>query len=245
MTPPAYSNANLVVALSPYMETLAIRGGAKPERVSLIPNGIEPADIGLDSGVPLLPRVATGRLELLYVGRLSVEKGVDVLIEAAALLRARGISFHLRIAGSGVQERGLREQVAYLQLNDIVEFVGPRPRKELGALYQSADALCVPSRSEPFGVVILEAMAAGVAVVGADTGGIPCMIDHGLNGLLCKPEDPDGFADALERFASEFGLAGRMGAAGQQRAASEFGWVTVGKLLSEAVVSVMENSSGY
>jgi glycosyltransferase involved in cell wall biosynthesis len=238
VAPPAYRDADLVVALSPYMASLAIRGGANPERVALIPNGIDPSDIGLDDNEPALPRVASDCLELLYVGRLSIEKGVDVLIEAAALLRVRGVKFHLRIVGVGLETQHLRLKAASLQLDDVVEFIGPMPRKQLGAFYRSADVMCVPSRGDPLPTVVLEAMAAGVAVVGSDTGGIPFMINHGTTGLVSPVADPVALADALERFSDEEGLASRMGEAGRQRVIWEFNWQRVGELLVNALMGL-------
>ena len=238
MAPPAYRDADLVIALSPYMASLAIRGGANPVRVSLIPNGIDPTDIGLDDIGLTSPKVATNRLELLYVGRLSMEKGVDVLIDAAALLRERGVKFRLRIAGTGVEAPRLRLQAAGLQIEDMIEFIGPVPRKQLGALYRSADVVCVPSRGDPLPTVVLEAMASGVAVVGSDTGGIPFMINHGITGLVCLVADPVAFANALEQFSTEVELACHMGEAGRQRAIREFNWQRVGELLADAVMGV-------
>lgn len=234
-TLPAYRDADLVVALSPHMAALAISGGARPERVSLIPNGIDPADIGLNVGAPLLPKTATGRLELLYVGRLSVEKGVDVLIEAAALLRERGVSFHLRIAGSGAAEQALRDHAAALQLDNMVEFIGPRPRKELGALYRSADIVCVPSRSDPLPTVVLEAMAAGVAVVGSDVGGIPFMVQRGLTGWLVPPDEAQILASLLAGLsANPIGLI-EAGVAAKLAVMERFLWEQVGEKLASTI----------
>lgn len=237
MTPVAYRDADLVIALSPHMAAMAIKGGANKKKVELIPNGIDPAEIGLDS--PLLKsrcRV-TEYLELLYVGRLSTEKGVDILIEAAAVLKARGMPFRLRIAGTGVSALCLQSLVSKLQLGDVIEFIGPIPRTGLGELYQSADVVCVPSRSEPFGLVILEAMAAGTAVLGTNVGGIPYIVNDGVTGVLCAPNNPVAMADALGRLVSEVGAIQRLGTAGHQHVMREFTWEHVGRLLSSALLA--------
>ncbi|WP_295389188.1 glycosyltransferase family 4 protein [uncultured Thiodictyon sp.] len=235
VTRPAYRGADLVVALSPHMAGRAIAGGAVRERVVCIPNGIDPQDIG-GGGVRRAPTAAVSDcLELLYVGRLSVEKGVSTLIAAAAILRARGLSIRLRVVGAGPTADVLRAQVSQLQLNDVVQFIGGVPRLALGEIYQSADIVCVPSVSDPLPTVVLEAMAAGVAVVGSDVGGIPFMVEDGVTGLIFKANDPVAQADALQRFAGDAGLARQMGEAGQRRVALQFNWPAIGQLLARAL----------
>jgi len=243
VTPPAYRGATMVVTLSPYMRELALRGGAAPERVVVIPNGIEPAEIGLDDRAPPPPRAGAGRVELLYVGRLSVEKGVDVLIAAAARLQSQGMAFRLRVAGSGTRQACLQAQAARLGLEGSVEFLGPVPRLELGALYRSADLVCVPSRSDPLPTVVLEAMVAGLAVVGTDAGGIPFMIEPGITGLVCPADSDLALAEALARVMREAGLAQRMGEAGRLRVAQEFNWTRVGDRLCAALAALDPHSA--
>ena len=234
VTPAAYRDAALVVALSPHMSRLAVRGGAKPACVQLVPNGIDPMEIGLQHGDPQT-QTQSSKLEILYVGRLSIEKGIDVLVKAVALLKKRGIAHHLRVAGSGPQLEPLRDQVTALGVGDCVTFLGAIPRPELGLLYRSASVVCVPSRSDPLPSVVLEAMCAGVAVVGADCGGIPFMVTHGITGLVCPPESPDRLADALQEIANDPIRAGEMGEAGRVRATTEFSWSTTGASLAAAI----------
>ena len=235
VTRPAYRGAALVVALSPRMRDLALRGGATPERVVVIPNGIDPAEIGLDERAPPPPRAPNPRLELLYVGRLSVEKGVDVLIAAAGLLKADGVAFRLRLVGGGPEEGHLRAQVTQLQLDRDVAFLGPVPRLTLGPLYQSADVVCLPSRSETLPTVALEAMTAGVAVVGSAVGGIPFVIEEGVSGVLVPSQTPRALAEALQRFGRDPALRRRMGGAGRQRSARVFNWPEIGATLSREI----------
>lgn len=235
VTPSAYRGADLVITLSPYMAALAMRGGAWPERVVVIPNGIDPAEIGLDERAVHLPRPPAGRLELLYVGRLSVEKGCDVLITAAGLLKADGVAFRLRVVGGGPEEGRLRLLAARLVLNDDVEFLGQVPRLELGALYRSADVVCVPSRSDSLPTVVMEAMAAGVAVVGSDVGGIPFLIKAEVTGLLVQLENPMVLAAALQRLKLDPQRMRGMGAAGARRIAQKFNWLCNGQALAQAI----------
>lgn len=244
VTPPAYRSADLVIALSPHMASLASRGGAMPERVVVIPNGIDPAEIGLDERAAPPPRVPSDRLELLYVGRLSVEKGVDVLIAAAGLLKADGVAFRLRLVGGGPEEERLLAQVAQLQLDRDVAFLGPVSRMSLGPLYQSADLVCVPSRSETLPTVALEAMTAGVAVVGSAVGGIPSVIEEGVSGLLVPSETPQALAAALQRFGRDPALMRCMGEAGQRRIVREFTWPDIGATLAREIGRISRTRPG-
>lgn len=244
VTRPAYRGAALVVALSPRMRDLALRGGAAPERVVVIPNGIDPAEIGLDERAPPPSRAPNARLELLYVGRLSVEKGVDVLIAAAGLLKANGVAFRLRLVGGGPEEGRLRALVAQSQQDGQVEFLSPVPRLAMGALYQSADVVCVPSRSESLPTVALEAMTAGVAVVGSAVGGIPSVIEEGVSGLLVHSETPQALAAALQRLGRDPALMRCMGEAGQRRIVREFTWPDIGATLAREIGRISRTRPG-
>jgi glycosyltransferase involved in cell wall biosynthesis len=237
VTPPAYRDADLVIALSPHMSACALRGGASADSIVMIPNGIDPADIGLceTAGPAAAQPAAQGRMELLYVGRLSVEKGVDILLRAVSVLQRDAISFRLRVAGSGPQGAPLRELAAQLGLGECVEFLGPVPRSQLGPLYRASTVVCVPSRSDPLPTVVLEAMCAGVAIAGSQAGGIPYLVTEGVTGLLCSTQDPGALAENLKRLAHETGRAHRMGAAGRERAVSEFNWPNIGQMLARAI----------
>jgi len=244
VTPPAYRGAHLVVTLSPYMRELALRGGAAPERVVVIPNGIEPAEIGLDDRAPPPPRAGAVRVELLYVGRLSVEKGVDTLLAAMAILRERAFRCRLSIVGAGPLAPALRRQATALRLDEVTAWLGPLPRLELGPFYRAADIVCVPSWTEALPTVVLEAMVAGVAVVGSSAGGIPFLIAHGVTGLVCQAKDPIALADALQRLGSDPAAMGRMGEAGRQRVAREFNWPDLGEALAQALKRVAQRDLG-
>jgi glycosyltransferase involved in cell wall biosynthesis len=117
------------------------------------------------------------------------------------------------------------------------------PREKLGLLYLSSDVVCVPSRSESFGLVVLEAMAAGVAVVGADTGGIPFLVKHAATGLVFQSGDSTALAGALARFGQGPGLGQRMGEAALARARKEFNWTKIGELLTVKINQALERKN--
>ena len=242
-TPPAYRDADLVVALSPHMAELAQRGGARADRVVQIPNGIDPAEIGLDRGEAPIHRAPDEALALLYVGRLSVEKGVDILLDAAELLMDRGIDFQLRIVGGGPEQLGLSARLERTRLGNKVTMVGTVDRRALGPLYRSADVVCVPSRSDSLPTVVLEAMAAGVAVLGTDAGGIPYMVEHGVTGIVCARNSPYELADAIARLAADRESIPGLGRAARLKAGADFSWEVVGRALQKEVTNRMAGLS--
>ena len=158
VTPRAYRSADLIVALSPHMQTLAEKGGAAKERIRLIPNGVDLGELGLDAGyVPPPPLGERSALRLLFVGRFSVEKGVDTLLAACRRLFDRNIAFELRLVGDGPLRSELQATANKLGLGDCSKFVGRLPRQALGSEYLGCHVVCVPSRSDPFPTVVLEA----------------------------------------------------------------------------------------
>lgn len=155
---------------------------------------------------------------ILVVGRLSSEKGVDVLLNACAMLVARGVCFHLDIVGDGPDRGSLESMTARNALSAVVTFHGhqsdPKP------FYRSADLLVIPSRSEGLPNVLLEAIAHGLPVVSTRVGAVPEVLTDESVGLLCAIGDPEGLASVIGRAsAPSYRDSGRPG---RQRVLEEF-----------------------
>lgn len=164
---------------------------------------------------------------ILFVGRIQPLKGPDVAIRALHAL-GRPDALLLIVGGaSGSQGDGEVERahqlVDELGLRDQVRFVDPQPHHILSTYYRSADVVIVPSRSESFGLVALEAAACGVPVVASSVGGLLSLVDHGETGFLVPDRDPVLFAKAIERIIDEPLLAESMAAASHVRA-SRYTW---------------------
>jgi len=161
-------------------------------------------------------------LQIGYVGRLVEEKGVHLLLEAAAKLPGE---WRLRIIGSGPMRDALQAQAANLNIADRVEWVDWVASTDMPALYQTLDVLVIPSLTRPnwkeqFGRVIIEAMAAGVPVIGSDSGAIPDIIDDA--GLVVPEDDVDALLSALHMLQTDSALRARFAAAGRNRVLSRF-----------------------
>jgi glycosyltransferase involved in cell wall biosynthesis len=190
-------DARLVIAASTDLAERARALGAREVRV--IPSGVDiPAEPGVEAEPP----------EVLYAGRLSAEKGVLELVEAA-----RGLT--LRVAGDGP----LRARVP-----GALGFV---PHDELDRLYDRAAVVVCPSRREGFGVTCLEAMAHGRPVVATGVGGLRDLVIDGETGVVVPARDPAALRAALERLLGDPQLRLRLGEAGRERARAHFSWEKV------------------
>lgn len=151
----------------------------------------------------------TRNLDLLFVGRLVSDKGVDILLRALADLGDLGVRPGLTIVGDGPEAGPLRELVARLKLGEQVRFTGQVVGEELAEVYRSHEILVVPSRyDEPFGIVALEGIASGCIVVGSRGGGLPAAI--GPCGALFDNGDVQGLTRLLEQLLSDEDLRTRM-----------------------------------
>lgn len=166
-------------------------------RAALVFNAVldEGAVSGAQGEAPLLPPTAVPRLAA--VGRLSPEKGVDVLLEAAAMLKAQHVPFELLLAGDGPERSALEAQAAALSLGDTVRFMGQV--HDVGALYRAIDLLVIPSRSEGLPNVLLEALRHGRFAVSTRVGAVPDVLEGSRAGIIVPPEDPRALADAIAR----------------------------------------------
>jgi glycosyltransferase involved in cell wall biosynthesis len=159
-----------------------------------------------------------------YVGRLIDWKGVDDLLEAAAILREPLPGFRLVIAGTGPLLEELRDRGRRLGIEAVVEFVGWLDQHDVRALQAAADVVVVPSRiaadgsREAQGLSVVEALALGRPVVATRVGGIPDAIEDEVNGLLVPERDPASIARAVRRIWADRDLGVRLGLAAAERA---------------------------
>jgi glycosyltransferase involved in cell wall biosynthesis len=147
-------------------------------------------------------------INVLYAGRITREKGADLLADAFLRARERNPRLRLVIAGGGPEQESLRERVG-----DAATFMGWLEGADLARAYASADIFMFPSRTDTFGQVILEAQASGLPVVAVAAGGPLSLIEDGVSGLLCEP-DPRALADAVLALADSPSLRERLAHAG-------------------------------
>ncbi len=236
--------ARRVIAFGGYPAAEAERAAGQALPLTVVPCGIDasrfrpldPAErhdvrarYGLDDG-PLV----------LSLSRLVPRKGMDVLIDASAHLAARIPGLQVAIGGSGRDRDRLDRRVA--ATGAPVSFLGRVPEEDLALLYGAADVYAMLCRNrwggleqEGFGIVFLEAAAAGVPQVAGDSGGASEAVAHGETGLVVDPTDVDEVVDALHRLLTDDELRARMAVAGRTRAVDQFDYDRLAPQLADAI----------
>lgn len=242
----AYRVVDAVIALSTYMRDFAIAGGAEPEKVFIVPNGVDPDEIGINH-VNQHRNGHGSSLEdanrILYVGRIEYNKGVDLLVLAFARLKAHFPDLSLCCVGgpNPAFMRSLREQIRVLGVEDSLEFIPPVSRQNLGAFYHSAKLVVIPSRSETQSTVLMESMASSKPVVASDTGGNSMMVVENETGLLFPSGNADGLYAALKNLLSDEKRLKLMGEAAQRRYAELYSLEKTAADLRRVFFEIMTN----
>jgi alpha-maltose-1-phosphate synthase len=228
------ASAAAVVAVSDGMraDILSAYPEISPERVRVIRNGIDTDEYRPDPGTDVLERYGVDRTRpyVIFVGRITRQKGVPVLLRAASgLIPEAQLVLLAGAADTPEQLAEVTELVDGLRATRSGVFWIPEmlPKPEVIQLLTHATVFAIPSVYEPLGIVNLEAMACGTAVVGSRTGGIPEVVADGETGLLVPPGEPRPLADALNVLLRDPGRARAMGEAGRKRAVAEFGWPAI------------------
>jgi glycosyltransferase involved in cell wall biosynthesis len=180
-----------------------LRGVLNGVPIHHIPNGVPPVSTG--------PAAPGGRL--LFVGRLVPKKGVDVLIDACALVRSELPELRVEIVGGGPLAEELEQRARRAGVADRVHFLGPQPGEAVDAAFRRCSLVAAPSRIDEHGdregmpTVLVEALARGVPVIASDLVGIPELVRHGETGLLVPPDDPAALAASIARLVGDPKLA--------------------------------------
>jgi glycosyltransferase involved in cell wall biosynthesis len=201
--------ARLVIATSRYSAEQARKFYQLSEAPAIVPELIDLPE--WRSTLRKHPAAASSRFSVLYVGRFYRRKRVDVLLRAAALLQSRIPGFELRIIGNGPCGPQWRQLGRNMELQNTVVWLGDVTRAALSEEYNRASVFCLPSVQEGFGIVLLEAMAAGKPIVAARAAAIPETAPHAT---LVSPDNPEALAAGLESLYHSAGLRHEQVAAG-------------------------------
>ena len=233
----AHANALLIGGRS-FVEEVCGRLGSDPVRFTIVPGAVDTARFarGTPDG---LPAGHAGPVRLLYHGRVDRRKGVLDFIEALAILRAQGTPFSAVISGIGPDvepARALAEEHAFTEAE--IAFTGYADYASVPDLYRAADVFVSPTYAEGFSNTILEAMAAGLAVVSCHAVGVSDCLRDGENGLLVDPGDVPAQATALTRVIADPALRRRLAAAGLEECRRVYSWAAVGRQIMRVYADV-------
>ncbi len=209
---------------------IAVSGAARhfinryfPGEYRIIPNGV---DLDRFADAEPYEELRDGTLNILFVGRFEERKGFIHLLKAYHRLRKRKVDARLLVIGGGPKEREYRRFVGLRGIRDV-EFLGRVSDEEKVRYFASADIYCAPNTGqESFGIVLLEAMAAGVPIVASDIHGFKRVVERDVQGILVETRNPRALAAALYALARDPDLRHEMGDAGRERA-PEYSWERV------------------
>ncbi len=244
--------SSVVIANSAYTAR-SVRAAARGANLQVVHNPVDlrrfdPGRIDRDRARASLGAAGERRVLLGVVAQLSPWKGQDTAVEAVGILAAAGVDAHLLLIGSAkfiasatrfdneAYVAGLKARIAELGIGDRVSWLGER--EDVPELIRALDILLLPSREEPFGRALIEAMALGVPVLATQVGGPPEIITDGVQGRLLAPGEPRVWADAVADLAAHPERAREMGRAGVARVAEAF----TPELHAAAVISVYEQA---
>ena len=202
--------------------------GADPSRIEIVPPGVDHSifNPACKSEARRLLNLSEQKT-LLFVGRIQPLKGVDLAISTLAELEDKDARLILIGSSSGMEgpseQRRLTKMVKELGLTNRVLFVEPQPHEKLVNWYRAADVLLMPSRSESFGLVALEAAACGLPVVASEVGGLQTIVENGLSGYLINDRDPWSYAAHVSKIIDDSGKAEEMSEEAVERSKS-FTW---------------------
>ncbi len=212
-----WRDAAAVVANSQGLATLA-RTHDPDATIGMIPAGADLTGIA-----PKTSYAQPGPINLLFVGRLVKQKGLDVLIAALAKMDL-ALKWRLILVGDGPEWPAIAGEAARLGLADRLDLRGWVNKDALPAMYREGDIFVLPSRDEGMANALLEAMAAGLPVVGTRVAGTGEVVIQGETGLLVAPEDEDALGAALAALIKDEPRRAEFGRAGRKRVETTFGW---------------------
>ncbi len=216
-----------VIVNSNYMKN-HVQGlfGLPFDKINVIPNGINLTNFnGIERDYDFRRQYAMDNEKIiLYVGRLVYEKGVQHLISAMPKILENYHDAKLIIAGKGGMLDELKGQAEAMGLSNKVYFTGYLNSKQVQKMYKCADVAVFPSTYEPFGIVALEAMLAGVPTVVSDIGGLNEIVDHGINGMKSYAGNCNSIADSVISLLYDKQLAANVSKKAKQKVKEEFNW---------------------
>ncbi len=214
--------AHHFIAISHRIRAVLIDDGLPPDRISVVPSGVDPERFAADSPEAVAAEfgLEPGERIVVNAGHLVGIKGQRHLIAAAPRVLAQIPRVRFFIVGGGPLQAELAALARSLGLGGRLVLTGFRP--DVGAFYRAADLFVMSSLSEGLGTAVLDAMALGIPVVAARTGGLPEAVVDGETGRLVAPADPSALAEGIVEILSDAEKAARFGRAGRERVRREF-----------------------
>ena len=232
-----FTKSDYVQAISNYLAGWARNMGAKAP-VEVVPNGVD-----LKNLKSQISKIKNKEEKIIITtSRLVRKNGMDVLIMAAAELKSiiPNSSFIIQILGSGQEEKKLKALAKELKVEDVVQFFGHIEPEYVYGYLAGADIFVRPSRTEGLGSSFLEAMGAGLPIIGAPVGGIPDFLNDGETGLFCKVDDPKDLAEKIKKLITDEDLAKRIAENGRRLVLEKYNWNDIARRMENIFKTMNE-----
>ncbi len=242
-----YESSEVIVNSNYMKNELQRLFGLPYEKINVVPNGINVnAFNGIERDYDFRRQYAADNEKIiLFMGRLVYEKGIQHLIDAMPKILSNYNDAKLIVAGKGAMLDELKAKVDYMGLSQKVYFTGYLNSKQVPKMYKCADISVFPSTYEPFGIVALEAMLAGVPTVVSDTGGLNEIIDHGVNGMKSYTGNANSLADSILTLLFDQQLCSEVTKNAKQKVKNEYNWTKLAQdthfVYQKAICETMAN----
>ncbi len=229
-----FGRADYIQAISHYLAEWAKAEGATCP-IEVVPNGVDLSKFSAQGGSASGGKKQNSKVKIITTSRLVEKNGIDILIRAAAHLKSviLNTKFVIRVVGGGKDEKKLKALATDLKVDDVVEFVGEVEPEKIPEYLINADVFVRASRSEGLGSSFLEAMAAGLPVIGTPVGGIPDFLRDGETGLFCKVEDPEDLAKKLKLLIENPPLTQKLSENGKKLVEEKYDWGQVANQMNQ------------
>ena len=213
-----------------------------PGDYKIIPNGIDVDHFSKPTHT--IPGLDDGKTNILFVGRLEKRKGLRYLLEAYGKLKWDHPNTRLLVVGPGNLDKDCYSAISERNLQDVV-FLGGVPYGDLPSYYASAHICCAPATGrESFGIVLLEAMAAGKPIVATSIEGYSSVVSHGQQGLMVPPKDSTSLADALALLVRDQDLRQQLGSTGRS-SVELYRWEKVARSVMDYYMDLLRDRNGF
>lgn len=242
-----YESSEVIVNSNFMKSELQHLFGLPFEKINVVPNGINVNTFsGIERDYEFRRQYAADNEKIiLFMGRLVYEKGIQHLIDAMPKILAHYNDAKLIVAGKGGMLDDLKAKVNMLGLSQKVYFTGYLNAKQVVKMYKCADISVFPSTYEPFGIVALEAMLAGVPTVVSDTGGLNEIVSHGVNGMKSYTGNPNSLADSILTLLYDYQLCSEITKNAKQTVKVEYNWTKLAQdthfVYQKAICETMAN----
>ncbi|MDD5032771.1 MAG: glycosyltransferase family 4 protein [Candidatus Pacebacteria bacterium] len=230
-----FTEADYIQAISRYLADWAEKMNAKCP-IEIVPNGVD-----LSKAKPKAEKRKADETIIITTSRLVPKNGIADLIDAAKILTEEECKIELQILGDGPEKKACELRIANYGLRDKINLLGHVPQEQIPEYLAAADIFCRPSLSEGLGNSFLEAMAAGLPVVGTPVGGIPDFISDGETGLFAEPGNPKSIAEKIKILINDPALTQKLSENGKKLVFEKYGWNGISQKMSKILWNLIHS----